>query len=222
MGTGCWGNQFFFSFYHQTAIFASSRNFCKFPQFYCIKLHKNPTYSIAFFKKTCHIIKDFCPQQSQKNSVFFWKDCFTDTADVAVLWPSLLSEHFVVPNDRSDLYHEICMTAVCYSYCWTHFMTSLVVSYWQPFCVCRGDFKEKADINLNHEHCYCTVRSRWVLVYLFHVLRWRARVCACVCVLQTQHKEKMTNQDTTPPSIATTSASPVRQSHYTQRAERSS
>ena len=60
----------FFSLFHHLAIFTSSRNFCKFPQFHRIKLHKYPAYSIACFKKTCRIIKDFCPQQSQKNSVF--------------------------------------------------------------------------------------------------------------------------------------------------------
>ena len=68
MRTGCGGITFFLfffflSFYYQTAIFASSRNFCKFLQFHCIKLHKYPAYSIAFFKKTFCIIKDFCPQQ---------------------------------------------------------------------------------------------------------------------------------------------------------------
>ena len=48
------------------AIFAISCNFCMLTQFHRIKLHKYPAYSIAFFKKMCWIIKDFCPQQSQK------------------------------------------------------------------------------------------------------------------------------------------------------------
>ena len=49
-------------------LLESSCNFCKFPQFHCITLHKYAAYFIAFFKKTCPIIKDFCPQQSQKKT----------------------------------------------------------------------------------------------------------------------------------------------------------
>ena len=119
----------------------------------------------------------------------------------AKLRPCLLPEHFVVHSDTSDLYHDICTTAACYSCRWTHFMTSLVVSYWQSFCVCRGDFKERADINLNHERCYCTVRSRWALVYLFHVLRWRARVPACVFYTHSARKRWPTKTQHPPPSL---------------------
>ncbi len=68
-----------------------------------------------------------------------------------------------------------------------------VVSYWQSFPACRGDFKGKADINLNHKHCYCTVRSRPALESLFRVFRWRvyahAWVCVCVCVLWGTRRE---------------------------------
>ena len=55
-------------------FYASSRILCKFPQFHHIKLHKYAAYFIAFFKKTYSIIKDFGPQQSQKNATFFWRD----------------------------------------------------------------------------------------------------------------------------------------------------
>ena len=49
--------------------------FRKVPQFHCIKLHKYAAYFIAFFKKTCCIIKDFWPQQSQSHTAsFFWRD----------------------------------------------------------------------------------------------------------------------------------------------------
>ena len=54
-------------------------SFCEFPQFLQVptislqKLHKY-AYFIAFFKKMCHIIKDFWPQQSQKNAAFFQRD----------------------------------------------------------------------------------------------------------------------------------------------------
>ena len=61
--------------HRKAAFFASSRNFCKFPQFHLIKLHKCAAYFIAFFKKTCRLIKDFWLQPSQKNAgIFFWRD----------------------------------------------------------------------------------------------------------------------------------------------------
>ena len=58
----CWGNHFFFLFFIKSQFFASSR---KFIAYICI----NIIYSIfhRIFKKTCRIIKDFCPKQSQKN-----------------------------------------------------------------------------------------------------------------------------------------------------------
>ena len=49
--------------------------FREFPQFHRIKWHKYAAYFIAFFKKTCRIIKDFWPHKSQKNAAFFWRDC---------------------------------------------------------------------------------------------------------------------------------------------------
>lgn len=73
-------------------------------------------------------------------------------------------------------------------------LTSLFISYWQSHCVCRGDSKEKVDINLNYKRWLCTLRSRSSPSYLFHVLR--CRVCASVYFIK--DKEKMTDQDTPP------------------------
>lgn len=70
---------------------------------------------------------------------------------------------------------------------WMQRLTSLFISYWQSRRVCRGDSKEKVDINLNSKRWHCSLRSRSSPMYRFHVLRCRARVCVRVCLFYKGH-----------------------------------
>ena len=51
-------------------IFTSSHNFCKIPQFHCIKLHKYPAYSITFLKKNLPNNQGFVPATITKKTNF--------------------------------------------------------------------------------------------------------------------------------------------------------